>query len=267
MGYWATTLALTTVLWAVVIGAGNALGLDTAEGDLALAAQGLTLVGAVLMLSTFMIRSGRWTMRVAGWPSWDKGIGWFGKGAGLGLALAALALLAGVMGAGGAITTDGGTLREFARRAAVVLAILLPAALAEEMLFRGYPLSRLATAFGRGPAVATLALPFALLHAGNPEVTLLGLTNIAIVAVLLSLAYFTPGALAAAWGLHFGWNATLMLSDAPVSGVDFRIPMLEYLPAQPDWWSGGTFGPEGGLVATVVGVVGVAVLVRVGRGR
>jgi hypothetical protein len=38
--------------------------------------------------------------------------------------------------------------------------------------------------------------------------------------------------------------------DAPVSGLPFRIPWIDYQPGGPAWLTGGSFGPEGGLLAT-----------------
>jgi hypothetical protein len=82
-------------------------------------------------------------------------------------------------------------------------------------------------------------------------VTLFGLANILLASVLLSVAFFTPGALAAAWGLHTAWNGGLALADAPVSGLRFDLPLIDFAPGAREWLAGGTFGPEGGVAATV----------------
>jgi membrane protease YdiL (CAAX protease family) len=93
---------------------------------------------------------------------------------------------------------------------------------------------------------------FALAHARNPEVSGIGLANIALAALLLSAAFYSGGGLAAAFGLHLGWNAGLVLAaDAPVSGLRFRLPALEFAPGPHGWWTGGWFGPEGGFAATL----------------
>jgi hypothetical protein len=87
----------------------------------------------------------------------------------------------------------------------------------------------------------------------------IGLVNIGLASVLLSAAFFTSGGLAAAFGLHLGWNAGLVLAaDAPVSGLRFGLPALEFAPGPATWWTGGGFGPEGGLAATVVLSAGLA---------
>jgi hypothetical protein len=50
--------------------------------------------------------------------------------------------------------------------------------------------------------------------------------------------------------------------DTPVSGVPFRIPFLDYLPGEPAWLTGGQFGPEGGLSATLALTIAVLVARR-----
>jgi membrane protease YdiL (CAAX protease family) len=127
------------------------------------------------------------------------------------------------------------------------------AALLEELLFRGFPLARLAE--GVGPAVGSVMLTvgFVAAHAGNPAVSGVGLVNIGLASLLLCAAFFAPGGLATAVGLHLGWNAALVLgADAPVSGLRFGLPALEFAPGPWAWWTGGAFGPEGGVAATLV---------------
>jgi hypothetical protein len=65
--------------------------------------------------------------------------------------------------------------------------------------------------------------------------------------------------MALAWGLHFGWNAALSLGfDAPVSGFAFDVPGVDYFPGAHAWVDGGRFGPEGGVIGTLVIIGGVA---------
>ena len=57
----------------------------------------------------------------------------------------------------------------------------------------------------------------------------------------------------AAWGAHLGWNAGLGVGvDAPVSGIAFHVPGIEYSAGGAVWIGGGAFGPEGGVIATLV---------------
>jgi hypothetical protein len=93
----------------------------------------------------------------------------------------------------------------------------------------------------------------------NPQIGVLATINIALAAVWLAAAFFSTGGMALAWGLHFGWNAALGLGfDAPVSGFAFDVPGVDYFPGAHAWVDGGRFGPEGGVIGTLVVLGGVA---------
>jgi hypothetical protein len=175
--------------------------------------------------------------------------------AGTGLAIAALA-------GGAEWSRDTGTMVDYAGTVATTLVVLAPAALAEEVLFRGVPMVALARAFGRGTAIVLVAVAFALVHLANPNVTALAIGNIALAGVFLGLAFYAPGGIWTAWGAHLGWNGMLAALDAPVSGVPFRIPFIDYDPGAPTWLTGGAFGPEGGLASTLALTIAVLVARR-----
>jgi hypothetical protein len=164
-------------------------------------------------------------------------------------------------------TRDQGTPLDYLQTAATTILVLAPAALSEEVLFRGVPLLLLASALGRGTAIVLIAVIFALAHLDNPNVTPLAIGNIALAGVFLGLAFYAPGGIWTAWGAHLGWNAMLAALDAPVSGVPFRIPLLDYAPGDPAWLTGGRFGPEGGLSATFALTIAVLVARRWAGGK
>ncbi|HEX6643346.1 MAG TPA: CPBP family intramembrane glutamic endopeptidase [Gemmatimonadales bacterium] len=176
-----------------------------------------------------------------------------------GLAAGAALLLGVAIGSADWVREAGGA-AAYAREAAKTFAVLAPAALAEEVLFRGVPLVILAAAFGRAGAVIGLALLFGLAHLANPGITPLAVANIAAAGIFLSLAFFAPGGILTAFGAHLGWNATIAALDAPVSGLPFAIPAIDYVAGGPAWLTGGDFGPEGGLSATTaIGLASLAV--------
>ena len=125
------------------------------------------------------------------------------------------------------------------------MAVLAPAALSEEVIFRGVPLVLLAAALGRGAAIAAIAIPFALAHLGNPNLTALGVGNIALAGIFLGLAFYAPGGIWTAWGAHLGWNGILAALDTPVSGVPFDIPFLDYRAGAPVLAHGRRVRPRG----------------------
>lgn len=234
-----------TGLGATVLGPG-ALADPMSAGGLQSAAM---LVGFGLATWVF----GR---RVAGLDS--RSLRWHGgaRHAALGLAIgavpamAAMAVAVPVAGAGWSL--DGQPAAEWLRTVLGLAVFLGPAAFAEELVFRGVPLVVLAGAFGRPVALAFTSVLFALAHGLNAHVTPLALANVALAGVFLGLAFYLPGGLVTATAAHLGWNLALAGLAAPVSGLPFAVPWLDYTAGGPAWLSGGGFGPEGGVLATVI---------------
>ncbi len=193
-----------------------------------------------------------------------RGVGSGGKGFAVGLGIGALpALLAmGIAAPAGHAgwTLDGGTFAEWSQAVGGLALILLPAAFSEEILFRGVGYVALSKEFGRlGPALV-LSVLFGAAHLGNPNVTGLAVANVALAGIFLSAALWLPGGIWAATGVHLGWNITLAALGAPVSGLGFTLPMLDYSMGGPGWLTGGAFGPEGGAIATLIVGTAAAVL-------
>jgi len=198
--------------------------------------------------------------------SWDQ-IGWhmgggeglrgrIARGVTLGAVMAALAIGLSFIGSRATVHLTGDWQRWLAL-APPLAAGLVVAALTEELAFRGYPMRRLADAVGPWAAMILLSVPFGLLHLKNPNATVFSTINVILAGVWLSFAFFSYGGMGYAWGLHFGWNAGLaLLFDAPVSGYRFQVPAVEYSPGGHAWVDGGAFGPEGGIVATIVLIAG-----------
>lgn len=237
--------------------AGGAAAIEPWAGTVTpgiLLAQSALLIGAALVATAVMMRAGpRLSAAQLRWWQDQTTPPWRGARAGLliGAAAAVLALLLAVSAGSAAWVSDVGTLGGYVVHVLATLGVLAPAALAEELIFRGVPLILLSAAFGRTPAIVALAALFAFAHAGNPNLTGLGVFNIALAGAVLGQALYAPGGLATAFGVHLGWNGALAALDAPVSGLPFAIPLLDFRTGGPAWWTGGAFGPEGGLAATL----------------
>jgi membrane protease YdiL (CAAX protease family) len=131
---------------------------------------------------------------------------------------------------------------------------LAPLAAAEEAMARGYPLQALSEAWGPGIGLALTSAGFGLLHSGNPGVGWVGLLNTSLAGLFLGALYLRTGSLWWPSGAHLGWNWSHgFLLDLPVSGLDVvDTPGLTSRASGPALLSGGTFGPEGSLLAALV---------------
>jgi membrane protease YdiL (CAAX protease family) len=233
-------------------------GVLLAQGSAALIA-GLLLTWVIGVRATRL----RWAdLRYARGPRALRG---FGGGLGIGALAAGGAVLLAVLLGNSEWVPDTGGPGGYAASLVGTLALLAPAALAEEVLFRGVPLVLLAAAFGRVPALVALAVFFGLAHTRNPNVTALGIANIMAAGVFLGFAFYAPGGIWTAFGAHLGWNGALAALDAPVSGLPLQVPLIDYDPGGPVWLTGGAFGPEGGLAATVA--IALAAMVMARRGE
>lgn len=127
------------------------------------------------------------------------------------------------------------------------------AALLEEVIFRGYPFQTLIQGVTVLPAILIMALLFSAAHFFNPNASVFGMINIALAAILLSIAYLKTKSLWLPFGLHLGWNfSQTTLYGFPTSGISFdQFQFLIASVSAPDWLSGGAFGPEGGVLATI----------------
>jgi len=175
----------------------------------------------------------------------------------LGIAIAggALALCVALLAFAGdyAWTPDRGSVAGYAWALLRDLAFWGVAAAAEEALFRGYAFQVLVQGVGAAPATVLASAAFALAHRNNPNVDAVALANIFLAGVLLSVAYLRTRSLWFATAMHLGWNWMMgTVLALPVSGlVLVNTPLYDgHVRGQP-WVTGGEFGPEGGLVATV----------------
>lgn len=178
----------------------------------------------------------------------------------LGIASLALAALIATAGGGLSFTISGSAaLLQVVQTLVFSAALFILAALAEEALFRGYPLQTLTRANLAWLAVLLTSVPFAAVHLRNPNVAA-GFTfvNTALAGVWLAVAYLRTRSLWFPLGIHWAWNWALgSLFGLPVSGITDLAPhpLLHGTDLGPAWLTGGSYGIEGGLACTITLVV------------
>lgn len=219
-------------------------------------------------------------------PFEDFGLGidrdwWIDLGFGLALGAGLMTLVFGVELALGwvrvadTVRADGRL--GFLPAAALVLGTFLLVGFYEELLARGYLLTNVAEGLARfGRAVAVVAATvvssavFGLLHAGNPSATALSTLAVGLAGVLLAFGYLLTDELAVPIGLHVAWNFFQgVVYGFPVSGLDVGTSLFVVEQRGPTLVTGGSFGPEAGLIgwaAMAVGCLAVVAWVRVRHG-
>jgi hypothetical protein len=143
--------------------------------------------------------------------------------------------------------------------------VFIPAALHEELVFRGYAYQKLRT-WNRPGAVAVSACVFAALHGGNAGITPVAMANLLLAGVLLALAYERTGHLWLPIGIHLGWNIVSgPILGYGVSGYIAGATVFTVRSAGPALVTGGAFGIEGSVWIAVVEVLGIIAVARKGR--
>ena len=98
-----------------------------------------------------------------------------------------------------------------------------------------------------------LSLLFGIAHAINPNVTIFSIINIVVAGILLSTAYIKTHSLWLSIGIHFSWNFTQgCIFSFPVSGQVSKNTITTLSQTGPEWITGGAFGPEGGILSTII---------------
>jgi len=122
----------------------------------------------------------------------------------------------------------------------------------EEIFFRGYAFQLLLKNYGALATVIPVGIVFAALHMLNPNATAVGLVNTAGFGILFGYAWLRSRELWLPIGLHFGWNFTLPLFGANVSGLRIKETGYDMVWSAGRLWSGGEYGPEASILTTAV---------------
>jgi membrane protease YdiL (CAAX protease family) len=133
-----------------------------------------------------------------------------------------------------------------------VLIVMVFGAIGEELLFHGYAFQLLIRKLGAFQTLLPVGVLFAVAHANNLAADWLSGFNTFLWGAFLGLCFLRSGDLWLAIGVHLGWNWALPLLGANVSGFRMGTTGLVLNWHVGPLWSGGDYGPEGGLLTTLV---------------
>jgi uncharacterized protein len=140
---------------------------------------------------------------------------------------------------------------------------LMPAALTEELMTRGYIMRVLRDWWGWSWAIVATSVAFGLLHWQNAGASPQSLTLVTLAGLFLVVVLIVTRSLYAAWMAHFAWNWMLAaVFHTEVSGLGLEAPGYRFEDAGPDWATGGVWGPEGGVAAAIGMLASIAFLWR-----
>lgn len=237
-----------TYMVAALVAAGMAASTDD---PIALSTVPLLVGAAVVTAAIVRLHAG------ASWQGLGLGpAGSLSAGAaGLGMSAAACGLLvACLLASGHALWTpieDAQVRFDWRSTPATGVLFLAVGAAGEELFLRGLLLQLLARAAGPSAAIALTSAGFALLHGWNPGVTILAQLNTALFGAVFGIAALRRGSLWLAFGLHLGWNLAQVALGANNSGITIRLTGLNLELLGEGWLSGGSYGLEGGVLASV----------------
>lgn len=176
-----------------------------------------------------------------------------------------VALLCAALAATGVLRID--TVAGPTAELVVVLIYFLVLFAVEEVVFRALLMTGLGVVAGRWAALlitaGLVALPYAF-ATGSGVVPMIGAvaTN-----VVNGLARWQTGRIWFGLGMRWAWNGLQVALGFTVSGYQLATPVVATTLDGPAWLTGGSYGPEGGVIGIAVRVVMIGILVYAIRGR
>jgi membrane protease YdiL (CAAX protease family) len=243
-----------------------ALSLAMSALEAPLAVYGWLMLLATLVAHVIALRQvdeEEWDTVAFGRDAWSRPHLGVGLGVGAAAIAATLALLLVSGGLRAEWLDDGSGPGTWLVASLRVLWVLAPAALWEELMFRGYLWRVAEDAAGSRVALWATSLGFGAVHLLNPGANGRTIAAVVLAGLCLGLVRQVTDSVPAAWLAHLAWNWVMAgVAHVPVSGLPFDAPGWQLVPAGPSWWSGGSWGPEGGAAAFLVFTVALFLGIR-----
>ena len=222
----------------------------------------VTMSGGLLLGHWWTIRS----VEPRGWSAVSLGraqLRWPALAAGVALGAVAVGGPSALLLLAGWLRIEPSPPGDWVRAALTTLAVLVPAALWEELLTRGYLFALIRDAVGARRAIVVTSVMFGLLHVQNAGATWQSIALVTLAGIFLGSILVATGSLYAAWAAHVAWNFVMAgVLHTTVSGFGMGAPNYRTVDAGPDWATGGTWGPEAGLITGLGLLSGIYIMLR-----
>ena len=126
----------------------------------------------------------------------------------------------------------------------------------EELVFRGYLFQNMIDGLGLITSIVISCLLYGLIHAANPNATILSSAIIIGFGFLRLYGYLSTKMLWLSMGMHIGWN----FFQGPIfgfaaSGHESATLITHSFSSEKDFLTGGAFGPEGSILILPILVI------------
>lgn len=131
----------------------------------------------------------------------------------------------------------------------------------EEILLRGYFFVSGAANSNVVISVFVSSALFAMMHYSNHGISIMAIVNLFLFGVFAALYFLRRGSIWGICAIHSVWNfAQGNIFGCKVSGMEMGNSIFLTVENGSTLWSGGAFGPEGGIGVTIVLSIGIMIL-------
>ena len=137
----------------------------------------------------------------------------------------------------------------------------------EEIVTRGWFMNVIGARYNATFALILSSSVFGILHLLNPQVSIIAVINIILVGFFYGIYVMKSNDLWVVCGMHTAWNfAQGNIFGFEVSGINVEVSTLFDLKlVGNDIITGGSFGVEGGLIATLVLIASIFILLKLDK--
>lgn len=175
---------------------------------------------------------------------------------GLFFGIVSISAVFGMLVATGHLVVENPTAPQFPSSLMMSLIMFIGVGFGEEILGRGYMMSVLKQTGSKWKMLSISSIIFSLMHAMNPNTGLIPFINLFLIGALFAYMFLSTNNIWMPIGYHITWNFFQgNIFGIAVSGLEQEGIYTSYMPTN-NLLNGGAFGVEGGIMTTLIIVLG-----------